>query len=79
MLQSPAPVRSCNSFALLLQHRAVGDLLGQRMLEDVFHFGKGRLLVEKLFALQRGQQAVQFVFGLGDHLADQAQRKLFGQ
>ena len=34
-LPTPGAVRSCNGFAPLLQHRAVGHLLRQRMLEDV--------------------------------------------
>ena len=46
------------------------------MLEDVLDFGKRRLFVEKLFALERGEQAIQFLFGLGDDLADQTQREL---
>ena len=46
------------------------------MLEDVLHFGKRGLFVEKLFALERGKEAVQFIFGLGDHLADQTHREL---
>ena len=56
-------------FASLLEHRVVGDFLGQRMLEDVLDFGKRGLFVEKLFALEGGKEAIQFVFGLGDHLA----------
>ena len=63
-------------FAPLLQHRAVGHFLRQRMLEDVLDFGKRGLFVEKLFALEGGEQAIQFVFRLGDDLADQAQREL---
>ena len=46
------------------------------MLEDVLDFGKRRLLVEKLFALKRGKEAIQFVFGLGDNLAHQTHREL---
>ena len=46
------------------------------MLEDILDFGKRGLLVEKLFALERGKEAIEFVFGLGDHLADQTQREL---
>ena len=40
------------------------------MLENVFDFRKGGLLVEKLLALERGQQAIQVCFGLGENLAD---------
>ena len=38
------------------------------MLEKVLDFGKGRLFVEKFFVLQRGKQAVEFVFGLCNDL-----------
>ncbi len=37
--------------------------------------GKRGLFVEKLLTLERGEEAVQFLFGLGDDLAEQAQRK----
>jgi hypothetical protein len=56
------------SFALLVQHRAVRHLLRQDMLEDVFHLGKGRLLVEKLLALERRQQPVEVGFRLENDL-----------
>ena len=46
------------------------------MLEDVLDFGKRGLFVEKLFALEGGKEAIQFVFRLGDHLAEQAHREL---
>ncbi len=46
------------------------------MLEDVLDFGKRGLLVEKLFALERGEEAIEFLFGLGDDLAHQAQGEL---
>ena len=41
------------------------------MLEDVLDLGKRGLFVEKLFVLEGGKQAIQFLFGLGDDLADQ--------
>ena len=69
------PVCSCNTFRRS-QHRAVSHFLRQRMLEQVLHFRKRGLFVEKLFALERGEQAVECLFGLGDHLAHQAQREL---
>ena len=58
-------------FPLLLQHRAVGHLLRQRMLEDVLDLGKRRLFVEKLFALERGEEAIEFFFRLRDDVAEQ--------
>ena len=69
-------VRSCKQLALLLQYRAVGHVLGQRMLKDVLDLGKRGLLVEKLFALQRRQQAIRVVFGLGDDLGTRLRGKL---
>ena len=59
-----------------MQHRAVGDFLGQGVLEDILDLRKRRLLVEKLFALEGGEEAIEFLFGLGDDLAEQAQREL---
>ena len=58
-----------------MEHSAVGHFLRQRMLKDVFHLRKRGLFVEKLFALERGKQPVQFVFWLSDNLAEQAQRE----
>ena len=46
------------------------------MLENVLDFRKRGLFVEKFFALQGGKEAIQFVFGLGDDLADQTHREL---
>src|SRR5262245_33554658 len=46
------------------------------MLEQVFTLGKCWLFVEKLFALEGGEQAVEFFFRLGDDLVDQTQREL---
>ena len=45
-------------FAPLGQDRIVGDLLGERMLENVLHFKKCRLLVEELFVLEGGNYLV---------------------
>ena len=59
-----------------MQHRAVGHFLRQGMLENVLHFGERGLLVEKLFALERRKQAIEFFFGLSDNLADETQREL---
>ena len=46
------------------------------MLEDVLGFGKRRLFVEKFFALERGEEAIEFVFRLGNDLAEKTQREL---
>jgi hypothetical protein len=62
--------------APLLKNGVVGDFLGQGMFENIFHFGKCRLFVEKLFVLKRGEQAVDFIFGSGDHLTNQTHGKL---
>jgi hypothetical protein len=59
-----------------LKNGVVGHFLRQGVLEDVLYFGKCGLLVEKLFVLKRGKQAVDFVFGSGDHLANQTHGKL---
>jgi hypothetical protein len=64
------------SFAPLLEHCAVGDLLRERVLKNVLDFGKGGLFVEKLFVLKGSKEAIQFIFGLGDHLAKQTHREL---
>ena len=40
-------------FALLLQDRPIGHILGQGMLEDVFNFGERRVLIEELLRLKR--------------------------
>ncbi len=58
-----------------MQHRAIRHVLGQRVLEDVFHLGKRRLFIQKLFALEGYQNPVQGVFGQGDHSLDQPQGK----
>src|SRR5262245_45334620 len=48
-------------FASFLEHRAIRHVLGQGMLKEVLHFRKRRLFVEKLFALERSKEAVQFI------------------
>ncbi len=53
-----------------------GYFLRERVLEEVFHFGERGLLVEKLFALQRRQQAIEFVFRLREDVLHQAEGKL---
>jgi hypothetical protein len=45
-----------------LEHRAVGHLLGQGVLKDILGLGQGRLLVEKLFALEGGEEVVERLF-----------------
>ena len=37
---------------LLVEYRAVCDVLGEGMLEEIFGFRKGRLFIEKLFGLE---------------------------
>src|SRR5262249_17131142 len=46
------------------------------MLEEILALGKRRLFIEKLFALEKGKEAVQFLFRLGDDLTDQAHKEL---
>jgi hypothetical protein len=41
-----------------VQYRAVGDLLSEGVLEDILHFRKRRLFVEKLLTLERSKEAV---------------------
>jgi hypothetical protein len=62
--------------APLDQQRVVGDLLRKSMLEDVFDFGQGRLLIDEFGELQIREYAVEF--GIGDlHDApDQPEREL---
>ena len=47
--------------AALDQHRVVGDLLRQRVLEGVLDIARGRLLVDELARLQVGEHPLQFV------------------
>jgi hypothetical protein len=65
-----------DGFASLLQDRPVGHFLRQGMFEAILDLRKGRLLVEKFFALERGQQPIEVVFRLGNDLTHYAQRKL---
>ena len=48
----------------LLEEAPVGDLVSQRVLEDVLEVGKEARFVEELGALQVGQPAAQRVLGL---------------
>ena len=41
---------------MVMEHRSIGHFLCKRVLENVFDLGKRRLLVQKLFGLQRGQE-----------------------
>ena len=53
--------------AALLQQAAVGDLVGQRVLEGVLGFGKQPRLVDELGRLQLTEAAPQFLLRrLGD-------------
>ncbi|MCY1499059.1 hypothetical protein D9M68_330640 [compost metagenome] len=74
LVQRPAP---------LAQQRAVGDLLGQRVLEAVLHLRKRWLFVDEFSGLQSCQQGLRFVLRTiddpreqapGKHLADDRQR-----
>src|SRR5216683_5442853 len=47
--------------AALDQQRVIGDLLRQRVLEDVFDIARGRLLVYELRHLQLGEHPLQLV------------------
>ena len=46
------------------------------MLKEIVGLGQGRLLIEKLFALEGGEEVVERLFWLGNHLAHQTQREL---
>ena len=46
------------------------------MLEEVLDLRKGRLFVEKLFALERGEEAIEFFFRLSNDLLNETQREL---
>ncbi|MNT02603.1 hypothetical protein D3C72_1371070 [compost metagenome] len=59
----------------LAQQRAVGHLLGQRVLEGVLHLRKRWLLVDEFPGLQPRQQALRCVFGLLDDAREQAPGK----
>src|ERR1700731_218871 len=62
--------------AALDQQRVVGDLLRQRVLEDVFDLGRGRLFVDELAGLQGRQSRLQFPVHRRSDLPDQRQRRL---
>src|SRR5262245_20510541 len=63
-------------FASLVEHRAVGHLLSQGVLEAILGLGEGRLLVEKLFALQGGEEAIEFFLRVWKNLVEETQREL---
>jgi hypothetical protein len=50
-------------FTPLLQQAAVGDLVGERVLEGVFEVGEQSLLVDELCSLQGPQPLLQRVGG----------------
>ena len=62
--------------APLDQHRVVGDLLGERVLEDVLDVAHRGLLVDELGQLQVAEHPVEIVVGLPGDLAYQRERKL---
>ena len=57
------------------QHGIVGDFLGERVLESILAFRKGRLFINEFGKLQSGQLARQFIFGPPGDVANQAERK----
>ena len=61
--------------APLDQDRVVGDLLRQRVLENVFGIAHRRLLVDELAQLQVIEKTVEFVVGLERHAAHQREWK----
>src|SRR6266545_3023175 len=61
------------------QQRTVNHFLRQGMLEDVFDFGKRRLLVDELRSLQVRQEWPQGILGLADNLLNEAQGKFFAK
>ena len=64
------------SFAAFNEHRGVRHFVGQGVLKEVFDFGKCRLFIQKLFALEGGEGAIQLVFRLRTDVAHQVKRKL---
>ena len=49
------------------------------MLEDIFDFRKCRLLVDELGSLQVRQEWLQSMFGVADHLLNEAQGEFFAK
>src|SRR5712675_1315420 len=65
-----------DQFAPLDQHRAVRDLLRERVLEGVLDLSYRRLLVDELRKLQRGEWRRELIVGLARHRAYQAEPEL---
>src|SRR5580704_16523575 len=63
-------------FAASDQQRVVGDLLGERMLENELSIGERRLLVDELDRLQIRKHPPQLRLRLGGYFPDQAKRRL---
>ena len=61
-------------FAALYQQRIVGDLLRQRVLEDVLGVGQ-RLLIDELRSAQLGHHPIEVNVLGGGHPPDQGQRR----
>jgi len=55
------------------QHRVVRNFLRQHVLEDVLYFWESRLFVEKLFVLERREEAIKLVFSLLNDVTDESQ------
>jgi hypothetical protein len=63
-----------NLLAALDQQRVVGDLLSERVLEDVVDAGRRQLLVNELGRLQIAEHRRQLSIGRRDNMPDQAKR-----
>jgi hypothetical protein len=62
--------------AALGQHRVVGHLLSQRVLECILKVAGRRLLIDELRKLQFIEYPVDLIVGLLDDLAYERERKL---
>ncbi len=60
--------------APLDQQRVIGDLLRQRMFEDVFYIVRGWVFVDELARLQVRQHLFQWRVRRGSNLPDQGKR-----
>ena len=58
----------CSSRPPLHEHRVVGDVVGQRVLEHVGELGEERLLVDQLERLELAQEVFRSTADIGDPL-----------
>ena len=56
--------------------RAIGNILGERVLKGILDFGKGGLLIDKLGRLQTGEQGHEYLLSRVGDLGQQAEREL---